>query len=197
LGRDRSGALREIRAVLATSDDLLRIEELRAAGTLLAQMGETKEAGLVLTRMQALSPAVLATGFGRSCVGNLQGEIRAAEGRLAEARASFAAAAQAFPQHMSLAGIAQLQQKRKDWTAATLAWQNVVDEGGDIVRFGFPADWPLARLERARTLRRAGLDAEAAREYAALREQWRAADPGSLPDEARRESDTQIGVVHP
>ena len=197
LSRDAAGAQREIRLILSEADDVVRVEELRVAGSLLAQMGESRAARSVLARIQSLDRAALVTGFGRSCLGNLQGEIALAEGRIAEAKASFVAAAEAFPQHMSWVGMAQLQQQRREWSVAPDTWQSVLDESGDIIRFGFPGDLPLARLERARVLRRAGLENEAVREYAALRDQWHSPDPGSLADEARRESEKQINVARP
>ncbi len=183
---DAAAAKREVAQVLRETDGTLRANELRAAGTLLAQMGALREAREVLARL-AGTGAGGATGFNRSALRNLEGEIALAEGRASEAELAFVAAAAAHPFHASLLGLARTYERKKDWARAADGWQRVVDARGDVVAGGLPSDWCVAHLERARALRQAG-DAEGARAaYARFAALWANAEPSRFTSEARRE----------
>jgi eukaryotic-like serine/threonine-protein kinase len=189
LNHNAAGAQRELESLLAETDYVVRANELRLAGSLFARMGAVARAKDVLARLQALNSESSGTSFARSCLSNLTGEIALAEGREQDATLAFATAAASYPQHSALSGDARVHQRRKEWGLAAASWQRVIESSGDILRFGFPADWPIARLERARALDRAGLRDESLREYDAVREFWNGAGSNSLADEARREAE--------
>ena len=84
-------------------------------------------------------------------------------------------------------GLARVRQARKEWPAAADAWSQVIEARGDLVRFGVPADWPLAHLERGRALRQAGRIEDARGEYERFARLWRDAEPSPVLEQARRE----------
>ena len=195
LGGDAAAARREVDLVLRESDGVLRANELRAAGTLLAQMGQVREARAVRERLLGLG-AAQATGFSRSALRNLEGEIALAEGRVSEAELAFTAAAASHPYHAADLGLARVYQRRKDWTRAAAAWQKVIDAQGPVLAYGMPSDWCVAHLERARVLKQSGDVGQAREEYQRFATLWRNAEPGRLGEDARREMQA-LGTAEP
>jgi Tfp pilus assembly protein PilF/TolB-like protein len=189
LNRDSASARRDLLALLAEKDGALRANELRVIGTILARMGEVADARGTLARLQNADASALSTGFILSCIRNLEGEIALAEGRTNEANLAFSTATASYPQHASLVGAALVSERRGDWSAAADAWQGVLDANGDILRFGFPADWPLARVGRARALTQAGRLDEALEEYRSVQEFWKGADGNAIANQLRREAE--------
>jgi hypothetical protein len=152
-------------------------------------MGEVADARGTLARLQNADASALSTGFILSCIRNLEGEIALAEGRTNEANLAFSTATASYPQHASLVGAALVSERKGDWSAAADAWQGVLDANGDILRFGFPADWPLARVGRARALTQAGRLDEALEEYRSVQEFWKGADGNAIANQLRREAE--------
>lgn len=189
LNRSVAAAQKDLEALLAETDDVVRANELRLAGSLFARIGSVAQARHALIRLQALNQQTPETGFTRSCLSNLTGEIALAEGREQDAALAFSTAAASYPQYSALSGDARVHQRRKEWSLAAASWQKVIESNGDILRFGFPGDWPIARLERARALDRAGFRDESLREYDALRAFWSGAESNSLAEDARREAE--------
>jgi serine/threonine protein kinase/tetratricopeptide (TPR) repeat protein len=189
LNRDTVGARGDLLELLAEKEGVLRANEIRAIGTLLARMGRTADARTALLRLQNADASALSSGFMRSCMNNLQGEIALAEGRTGDATLAFSTATTSYPQHASLVGIALVHERKREWKAAADAWRGVLGANGDILRFGFPADWPLARLERARALTQAGLVDEALEEYKALQDFWSGANGNAVAEQMRREAE--------
>lgn len=186
LRQDADGARRELDLVLREPDGVVRAGELRAAGTLLAQMGRAPDARRVLVRLEQLSnPGP--RGFWRACVEGLRGEIALAAGRPGEAEQAFSAAAAAYPHPSSAMGMARVQQSRKDWPRAADSWAKVIEARGDIVRSGVPSDWVLAHLERGRALRMSGRTDAARGEYERFARLWQDAEPSPLLEQAQRE----------
>jgi hypothetical protein len=177
LNGERSGAVEDLKNLLREDEGAIRSNELRQIGTMLAHANALPEAKAVLIKLQSSTPSdTQSSAFVRSCASNLQGEIALAEGRDEAAATMFMVARAAYPQHASAIGLARVHERRRQWRAAASAWKDVMAGSGDILRFGFPADVPLARLQRARALTRAGFKEEAKGEFQSLREFWNAAD---------------------
>ena len=174
---ETADAIADLKDLLTDADGAIRSNELRQIGTMLAHANALPEAKTALAKIQAsVQSETESSAFVRSCVSNLQGEIALAEGRDAAAATMFEIARAAYPQHASAIGLARVHERRRQWSAAASAWKDVMGASGDILRFGFPADVPLARLQRARALARAGLKEEANAELQKLREFWNTAD---------------------
>jgi serine/threonine protein kinase/tetratricopeptide (TPR) repeat protein len=189
-------AIADLKRLLREDDGAIRSNELRQIGTMLARANELAEAKTVLGRLQAsVQSETESSAFVRSCVSNLQGEIALAEGRDGAAATMFAVARAAYPQHASAVGLARVHERRRQWSAAASAWKDVMAASGDILRYGFPADVPLARLQRARALTRAGLKEEAKVELEALRDFWGKADQDVVGSLVSRDGESQASPL--
>jgi serine/threonine protein kinase/tetratricopeptide (TPR) repeat protein len=186
LRKDIRGAQRELSLLLSEDDSVLRASDLRFAGALLARMGDVAGSRQVLERLRRL-PGVDTSAVGRRSVHIVEGEIALTENRLRDAEDSFTAAQAALPHYAALQGLARVHVARREWQKAVDAWGRVIASRGEILRYGFPADWCLAEFELAEAHRQAGNRAEARAHYGRFVELWKDADSSPMLERARRE----------
>jgi tetratricopeptide (TPR) repeat protein len=186
LQNDKRGAERELKLLLSEDDSVLRANELRFAGVLFARMGDVADSKGVLERLKRL-PSANVSSAGRRSVRLLEGEIALAEKRFRDAEDAFIAAQAALPHYTALQGLARVHVARREWQKAADVWARVIDSRGEILRYGFPADWCLAEFELAETHRQAGNLLEARAHYSRFVTLWKDADSSPMLDRARRE----------
>jgi tetratricopeptide (TPR) repeat protein len=150
-------------------------ETLRDAGSLLAELKDMGSAKRALDRLRK-GTARTNSLFDKSCVHNLEGEIALAEARLPDALAAFLEGAAEYPQHDSALGLARTYEAQGDWPRAAEAWRKILAAQGEILRFGFPADWALAHSAVARVERRLGNEPSAQEHHATYAALWKDAD---------------------
>ncbi len=184
LDGDRAGALREGRE-LTTGGGEPSVEELHNAGHLQLLAGNVAAARRTLERVQRAVPE-RPGAFGRSRVLLLEAGIAATAGHQATAEL-YREAAAAFPNYLSHLGLAQWLESRGDWRGALAEWQRVVGARGEILRYGFPADWVLAHVGAARMLVRLGDPAQARRSFEHALAAWKDGDQDRLQAGLRRE----------
>jgi tetratricopeptide (TPR) repeat protein len=173
----RAEARREIDDVLVTGKETEE-DVLGDAGQLLAEMGDLDRARAALRWLDS-GDGPPHTPFRRSYIHNVQGEIALSEGRADRAIPLFQEAVEDYPQYTSHLGLARAYAAKKDWRRAAEERQKVLDARGEILRFGFPADWALGHLELARVERRLGDAAASDGHYRAFLDLWK--DAGDLP----------------
>jgi tetratricopeptide (TPR) repeat protein len=176
----------ELERLLTYSDDALQAESLRDAGCLWAEIGEVDRARQVLARLRPLASG-RPEPFRESCVRILEAEVALAEGRTSEAAAILADAALHRPRYQIDWGLGRVHAAQREWALAAGAFERVLEARGEILRDGFPAHWPLARLELARARKAQGELEDARAHYAAFLSVWNDADPLTVGGEAFRE----------
>jgi tetratricopeptide (TPR) repeat protein len=168
----------------------VKATNLRHAAVLYARAGDVAPARALLRRLEVIA-ADTRSSFPKGTVWHVRGEIALAEHQPAQAVDHFTRALAEYPGSLSHAGLARAYEALGDHNAAAREWQAVIDSRGEILRDGYPPDWTLAHLARARLLDRAGAPS-AADEYRSVLAVWRGADPLSLvrePTEALRRLD--------
>ena len=182
---DRSDALARAREM--TSGDDVKVEHLHHAGHLQVLARDLAAAEGTLKRLAAISKE-RPNAFTRSCTIQLQAGIAALRGRDAQAADLLKEADAAYPSYHAHIGLAELAEKRSDWRAAADGWRQVAEARGDILRYGFPADLVLAKLQVARASVRLGLIAEARASYEFVLATWQQGDMTPIRRRALDES---------
>ena len=157
---------------------------LRDTGLLLAQMGDLSRASAVVAWLRSgehLPP------FRRSCLHLVQAELTLAAGRAKEAVDLNIAAAGDYPSHFSNLGLARAYRALGDRERSAQALARVLEQSGEILRYGFPADVALAHLDLARLRRDLGDEAVGRRHFAAFLDTWK--DAKDLPLRQRAEQE--------
>lgn len=192
------GDMRKARAeadrLVQTPADRVKATNLQQAVMLYGRLGDAAAGRGVLPRLEALATAS-PSSFTRSTLWQARGEIALAENQPALAIDHFKRAAAEFPAPVSHIGLARAWEATGDSAGAQREWQAVIDARGEILRDGYPPDWALAHLARARLLAAAGA-ATARDEYRIVASTWRNADPLSLllePTEELRRLDAAAG----
>jgi tetratricopeptide (TPR) repeat protein/tRNA A-37 threonylcarbamoyl transferase component Bud32 len=186
---DRRGAESQGQAILAREEHLQGLN-LYQAGCLLVRGGSLTAGRQTLDRLEKMH-SEMPTPFHRTLVNLLAGEIALGAGRLQEAAAAFAAAADGYPTAEAHQGLATVHTRRKDWTRAREEWKRVLALGGEILQTGFAADWPLAHLAQARVCRQAG-DGDCSRNhYRTFIDLWQRGEPHT----ARRDAEAELAAL--
>jgi tetratricopeptide (TPR) repeat protein len=178
-----------VRAREMTTGTEVRVEHLHHAGDLQILARSVQAAENTLQQLVAIS-SERPNPFTRSCTLLLKAEIAASGGHDAAAAELFKEADAAYPTYHAHAGLAQLAERRLDWSTAAAEWQHVVDARGDILRSGFPADLVLAHLQLARANAKLGLVANARAGYERVLAAWQQGDATELRRRAGEESST-------
>jgi tetratricopeptide (TPR) repeat protein len=181
----RAEARRELEDVLVAGKETEE-DVLGDAGQLLAEMGDLGRARVVLRWLES-GDGIPPTPFRKSYMHNLQAEIALAEGQADRAIEIFQRGAEDYPQYTSHLGLARAYGVRGDWRRAAEERRKVLEARGEILRFGFPADWALGHLELARVERRLGDETAAAEHYRAFLDLWKDAPDLPLRQRAVRE----------
>jgi serine/threonine protein kinase/tetratricopeptide (TPR) repeat protein len=177
--------------------EALQAEDLRRAGTLYARMGDVKSAQSVLHKLELLG-SKLPSSFNKSCSQNLAGEIALAQGRFVSAVELFSAVETEYPRFASHEGLARTYQAQSDWNRAASAWQQVLQDRGEILQDSFPADWVVAHLELGRVYQHLSDSAQARREYDEFLRTWKDADELPVRQQALQEWQQMTGeIYHP
>jgi tetratricopeptide (TPR) repeat protein len=181
---NRAEARRELEDVLAAGKEAEE-DVLGDAGQLLAEMGDLGRARAALRWLESAdgTPPALR----RSYIHNLQAEIALAEGQAGRAIELFRGGAEDYPQYTSHLGLARAFEATRDWRRAVNERRRVLEARGEILRFGFPADWALGHLELARVERRLGDETAADGHYQAFLDLWKGAADLPLRQRAVRE----------
>jgi tetratricopeptide (TPR) repeat protein len=174
---NRAEARREIEDVLVTGKETEE-DVLGDAGQLLAEMGDLGRARAALRWLES-SDGPPHTPFRRAYIHNLLAEIALSKNQADRAIDLFQQAAEDYPQYTSHLGLARAYEARRDWRRAAEERRRVLDARGEILRYGFPADWALGHLELARVERRLGDETGADGHYQAFLDLWK--DAGDLP----------------
>jgi tetratricopeptide (TPR) repeat protein len=173
----RAEARRELEDVLVAGKETEE-DVLGDTGQLLAEMGALDRARVALRWLDS-GDGPPHTPFRRSYIHNLLAEIALSEGQADRAIELFQEAAEDYGQYISHLGLARAYAAKKDWRRAAEERRRVLDARGEILRFGFPADWALGHLELARVERRLGDETAADGHYQAFLDLWK--DAGDLP----------------
>ena len=150
---DMATALAQARAML--DGDEVRVEHLHHAAELLVRAGDFAGAEDAHKRLQAIQ-AERPTPFTQSSLRQLEADLARRAGNLSRAAELFRDADAADPTYHAHVGLAEIAASRQDWNTAAKEWSEVIASRGEILRYGFPADWALAHLELARVSVRAG-----------------------------------------
>jgi tetratricopeptide (TPR) repeat protein len=184
---DERGARQDLNSILAIDDDVDTSVPylLTTAGRLALDMGDVQSARRALDRIRRVQRPD--DGLPSAGASDLEGGLLLAEGRVPEAIERFQASRAQYPLHESLSDLARAYQAQRDWKHAAGTWQKVVDAQGLILRSGHPAEWVLAHLELARSLRALGDVAGARKAYETFLRLWQDADRSALLERAARE----------
>ena len=188
-------ARHELELILSGGEpEALQAEDLRRTGTLYARMGEVKSAQGVLHKLELLESR-LPTSFNKSCFQSLAGEIALEQRRVGSAVELFSATAAEYPRFVSHEGLARAYEAQRDWDRAAAAWQQVLDDRGEILQDYFPADWVEAHLELGRVYQRLEDLAKARSEYEEFLRIWQDADSLPVRRQAVQELQQMTGKV--
>jgi eukaryotic-like serine/threonine-protein kinase len=191
-------ARRQLELILTEGEpEALQAEDLRRAGTLYARMGDVKSAESVLHKLELLG-SKLPSSFNKSCSQNLAGEIALAQGKFGSAVELFSAVETEYPRFASHEGLARTHQAQSDWNRAASAWQQVLQDRGEILQDSFPADWVVAHVELGRVYQHLSDSAQARREYDEFLRTWKDADELPVRQQALQEWQQMTGeIYHP
>jgi eukaryotic-like serine/threonine-protein kinase len=183
---DPAESLRQAREMTQGPD--VRVEHLHHAGYLQILAGDVAAAQDTSTRLHGVLDE-RPNRFTRSCALLLDGQIAARRGRNAAAAELFRESDAAYPNYHAHLGLAELAETGLDWRTAVTEWQQVLDARGDILFYGFPADWVLAHVRLARANARLGQIAEAEANYQLALSTWQQGDDTLLRGRITRELD--------
>jgi serine/threonine protein kinase/predicted Zn-dependent protease len=172
---ERSQARTALDALLAAEAASPDDDALRDASQLLAAIGEQAPARRAVERLRA-RVVERPQPFVKACLAMAEGELALANGQPAAAAELFAAASASYPHYAAQSGLARSYEALGDWRRAVEAWERVLASQGEVLRVGFPPDWPLALRGAARGECRAGNCAKGLEKLDALHRLWQDAD---------------------
>jgi tetratricopeptide (TPR) repeat protein len=184
LAGDAAEVRRQADAILGASAESgeLRVEHIHKAGELAVLGGDLAVAELALSRLRAVAQS--ASGYARSCELHLQGEIERARGRVPQAIDALGKSAAAYPNYLSHRSLGMLYEEQHRPGDAVREWEQVAAARGEVLRFGFPADWVLAEARLARLYAAAGDQPRAQASCSRVAAAWLSADSTPVRQEA-------------
>jgi tetratricopeptide (TPR) repeat protein/predicted Ser/Thr protein kinase len=172
--------------ILRTPPDRLHGADLFHAGILYARAGLLPKARQVLRRLGELKKTIPSSSK-QEYFRNLEGEISLAESNPKKAAISFLIPIQSYAPSVASAGLARAYQVERRWDPATVEWEKVLAEKGEILQNGFPPDLAITHLELARLYRTLKNLDLARKHYEEALRLWQHADEFNLLRDARQE----------
>jgi tRNA A-37 threonylcarbamoyl transferase component Bud32/Tfp pilus assembly protein PilF len=152
------------------------------------RLGNANDAKWFAARLEKLAAEQQQSPFTQSSHFTVVGALALAAGKLDDAAEALEKAAVFYQGVDAYAWLLEVHRARGDWAAALKAADALLGLKGLMLNNEFAADWPLAHLERARTLAKLGRAQEARAEYDSFLKLWAKADAGLA---ARRQAEQE------
>jgi serine/threonine protein kinase/tetratricopeptide (TPR) repeat protein len=190
----KASALEELRLLEAAALNSTNPGEMRSAGMLAVELGDTSAARKILAKMEKV-PSMQESAFTQSCLYNLRGAIEHASGQTDSAIESQRRAAVFYPSYQAYLALAEEYTARSDWQNAIKAYQEYLDFQGQILDEAVASDWILTHLWMARSLAEAGDSAGSLHEYDEFLRLWANSDSDLTSLRAARSERERVNAI--